>query len=36
MELFELEETLKGHLVQPPCKEQGHLQLNQVLIACPA
>lgn len=36
MELFELEETLKSHLVQPPCKEQGHLQLNLVLTACPA
>lgn len=23
--LFELEETLKGHLVQLPCNEQGHL-----------
>ena len=29
-ELFELEGTLKGHLVQLPCSEQGHLQLNQV------
>jgi len=30
IELFELEETLKGHLVQLPCIEQGHLQLHQV------
>ena len=28
-ELFELEGTLKGHLVQLPCSEQGHLQLHQ-------
>ena len=27
---FELEGTLKGHLVQLPCNEQGHLQLEQV------
>ena len=33
IELFELEETLKGHLVQIPCSEQGHLQLHQVLRA---
>jgi len=26
---FELEGTLKGHLVQLPCNEQGHLQLDQ-------
>jgi len=25
-----LEGTLKGHLVQLPCNEQGHLQLHQV------
>jgi len=31
--LFELEGTLKGHLVQLPCTEQGHLQLHQVLRA---
>lgn len=24
MEPFELEETLKGHLVQLPCNEQGY------------
>jgi len=29
-ESFGLEGTFKGHLVQPPCHEQGHLQLNQV------
>ena len=29
MESFELEGTLKGHLVQIPCNEQGHLQLDQ-------
>ena len=28
-ELFELEGTLKGHLVQLPCNEQEHLQLDQ-------
>lgn len=27
---FELEGTLKGHLVQPHCNEQGHLQLIQI------
>ena len=30
-ESFGLEETLKSHLVQLPCKEQGHPQLHQVL-----
>jgi len=25
-----LEVSFKGHLVQPPCNEQGHLQLSQV------
>ena len=29
MESFVLEETLKGHLVQLSCSEQGHLQLEQ-------
>jgi len=29
IEWFELEGTLKGHLAQPPCNEQGHLQLHQ-------
>ena len=29
-EEFGLEGTCKGHLVQPPCNEQGHLQLDQV------
>jgi len=28
--LFELEATLKGHLVQLPCSEQGHPQVDQV------
>ena len=28
-----LEGTWKGHLVQLPCREQGHLQLHQVLRA---
>ena len=32
-ESFKLEETLKGHLAQLPCNEQGHLQLHQVLRA---
>lgn len=27
---FELEGTLKSHLLQLPCREQGHLQLDQV------
>ena len=31
IECFELEGTIKGHLVQLPCKERGHLQLHQVL-----
>ena len=30
IELLELEETFKGHLVQLPCNEQGHPQLDQV------
>ena len=30
MESFELEGTFKGHLVQLPCNEQGHLQLDQI------
>ena len=28
-----MEGTFKGHLVQLPCDEQGHLQLDQVLRA---
>lgn len=31
IELFELEGPFKGHLVQLPFKEQGCLQLEQVL-----
>ena len=31
IESFELEETFKGHQVQLPCNEEGHLQLHQVL-----
>jgi len=27
-ELLELEGTIKGQLVQPPCSGQGHLQLD--------
>ena len=30
IELFELEGTSEGHLVQLECNEQRHLQLNQV------
>ena len=33
IELLDLEGTLKGHLVQPPCNEQGHSQVDQVLRA---
>ena len=33
IESFELDGTLKGHLIQPSCNEQGHLQLDQVLRA---
>jgi len=29
-EWFGLEGTLKGHLLQLPCSEQGHLQTDQV------
>ena len=29
-ELPELEGTLRGHLIQLPCTEQGHLQLESV------
>jgi len=32
-ESFELEGTLKGHLVQLPCTERGYIQLEQVLSA---
>lgn len=30
MESLQLQGIFKGHLVQPPCNEQGHLQLDQV------
>jgi len=30
IESFELEGNLTGHLIQVPCTEQGHLQLDQV------
>lgn len=30
MELFELEGTIIGHIVQLPRNEHGHLQLGQV------
>ena len=30
IQFFGLEETFRGHLAQPPCSEQGHLQLDQV------
>ena len=30
IEWFGLEGAFKGHLVQPPCNKQGHLQLSQV------
>jgi len=30
MKSFELEGTSEGHLVQYPCNEQGHPQLDQV------
>jgi len=30
VEPFEFEGVFKGHLVQLPCHEQGHLQLDQV------
>jgi len=33
IESSDLERTFKGHLVQCPCSEQGHLQLHQVLKA---
>jgi len=33
IELFQLEETFKGHLVQLSCTEQRHLQHHQVLRA---
>jgi len=44
IECFGLEGTFKGHLIQPLCNEQGHLQLDQVaqspiqpgLGSCPA
>jgi len=30
IECFELEGTCRGHLAQPLCNKQGHLQLDQV------
>ena len=30
IELIELEGTFKGHLVQPLCNDQGHIQLDQI------
>ena len=30
IELLELERTFKGHLLQLPCNEQGHLHLEQI------
>jgi len=36
IEWFELEGTTKNYLFQPPCTEQGHPQLHQVLRAPPA
>jgi len=33
MDSFELEGTLRCHLVQLPCNEQGRLQLSQGLRA---
>jgi len=30
IECFGLEGTFRGHLTQPPCSEQGHLQPDQV------
>ena len=30
IETFALEGAFKGHLVQPSCTEEGHLQLDQV------
>jgi len=30
IEGFGLEGASKGHVVQPPCHKQGHLQLDQV------
>jgi len=35
MESFELEGTFKGHLVQLPCNEQGHLQLMSPVFLAP-
>jgi len=30
IDCFGLEGTFRGHLAQPPCSEQGYLQLHQV------
>jgi len=30
IECFRLGGIFRGHLAQPPCSEQGHLQLDQV------
>lgn len=34
-EVLDLEGTFEGHLVQLPCKEQEHIQLNQVAQILP-
>jgi len=33
IEFLELEEAFKGHVVQQPCNERGHLQLSHMLGA---
>jgi len=30
IECFGLDGTLRGHLAQPPCSKQGHLQLEHL------
>jgi len=35
IEPSELERTLKGHLVQLPCNEHGHLQRDQGALSSP-
>jgi len=30
MDWFQLERAFRGHPAQPPCREQAHLQLDQV------
>jgi len=36
IESFDLQGTLKCHLIKPPCHEQGHLQLHHQVLRAPS